>query len=165
MKSHCKTTVFHRIDHQIESPCGEQHLGCYLEGQGHSMTMQPKRDRPITLLFEVGFYNYLTEMITILRWCVTTLPIDKWNNNKMLTHKQQCSPIYKTFPITRSIIVEIQHSMWVDYWSDNFIAIDCHSKTWKHCCRGLGCSRVRHVSRIKDAIIIAKTLHFIFNYK
>jgi len=94
-----------------------------------------------------------------------TLPIDKWNNNKMLTHKQQCSPIYKTFPITRSIIVEIQHSMWVDYWSDNSIAIDCHSKTWKPCCRGLGCCKIRHVSRIKDAIIIAKTLHLIFNYK
>jgi len=44
-----------------------QHLGRYLEGQGHSMTLQQKRVWPITLLFEVGFYNYLTEMITILR--------------------------------------------------------------------------------------------------
>jgi hypothetical protein len=26
--------------------------------------------RPITLLFEVRFYNYFTEMITILRRCV-----------------------------------------------------------------------------------------------
>jgi len=42
-------------------------LGRYLEGQGHSMTLQQKRFRPITLLFKVGFYNYLTEMITILR--------------------------------------------------------------------------------------------------
>jgi len=30
---------------------------------GHSMTSQQKRVRPITLLFEVGFYNYLTERI------------------------------------------------------------------------------------------------------
>ena len=44
-----------------------QDLGRYLEGQGHSMTLQQKRVWPITLLFEVGFYNYLTEMIAILR--------------------------------------------------------------------------------------------------
>ena len=44
-----------------------QNLGRYLEGQGHSMTLQQKRVLPSTLLFEVGFYNYLTERITILR--------------------------------------------------------------------------------------------------
>ena len=66
--------LFHRNEHHIESPCCEQHLGRYLKGQGHSMTLQQKGVRPITLLFEVGFYNYLTEMIIILR-CVTTLPI------------------------------------------------------------------------------------------
>ena len=42
-------------------------LGCFLEGQGHSMTLHQNRVRPITLLFEVGFQNYFTEMITILR--------------------------------------------------------------------------------------------------
>jgi len=31
-----------------------QHLGRYLEGQGHSMTLKQNRVRPITLLFEVG---------------------------------------------------------------------------------------------------------------
>jgi len=31
--------IFHRNDHHIETTCGEQHLGCYLEGQGHSMTL------------------------------------------------------------------------------------------------------------------------------
>jgi len=36
-----------------------QNLGRFLEGQGHSMTLQQKRVRPISLLF--GFYNYLTE--------------------------------------------------------------------------------------------------------
>jgi len=44
-----------------------QDLGRYFECQGHSMILQQKRVRPITLLFEVAFYNYLTEMITILR--------------------------------------------------------------------------------------------------
>ena len=43
--------------------CHAQYLGCYLEGQGHSFTVPQKRVRPITLLFEVGFYNYLTERI------------------------------------------------------------------------------------------------------
>jgi len=51
--------------------CRAQHLGRYLEGQGHSMTLQQNRVRPITLLFEVGFYNYFTEMITILGLHVT----------------------------------------------------------------------------------------------
>jgi len=41
--------------------------GPYLEGQGHSTTLQQIRVRPITLLFEVGFRKYFTEMITILR--------------------------------------------------------------------------------------------------
>jgi len=47
-----------------------QHLGCYLEGQGHSMTLQQTHVWPIILLFEVGFYNYFTVMITILGWRV-----------------------------------------------------------------------------------------------
>jgi hypothetical protein len=33
----------------------------------HSMTLQQNRVRPITSLFEVGFYNFFTEMNTILR--------------------------------------------------------------------------------------------------
>ena len=50
--------LFHRNDHHIESPSREQHLGRYLEGQGHSMILQHKRVRPKTLLFKVGFYNF-----------------------------------------------------------------------------------------------------------
>jgi hypothetical protein len=44
-----------------------QHLGRYLEGQGHSMTLQQNHVWSITSLFQVRFYNYFTEMITILR--------------------------------------------------------------------------------------------------
>ena len=58
---------FTNNDHHIEMMCWPQHLGHYLEGQGHSMTLQQNRVRPITLLFEVGFQKYFTEMITILR--------------------------------------------------------------------------------------------------
>jgi hypothetical protein len=47
--------------------CRAQHLGRYLEGQNHSMTLQQNRVRLITLLFEVGFIKYFTKMITILR--------------------------------------------------------------------------------------------------
>jgi len=67
--------LFHRNDHLIETMCSAQYLSRSLEGQGHSMTLQQKHVKPITSLFVVGFYNYLTEMITILRWCVTTFPI------------------------------------------------------------------------------------------
>jgi len=63
--------LFHRNDHHIEMTCCKQHLGRYLEGQGHSMTLQQNRVRPITLLCEVRFYKYFTEIITILRRCVT----------------------------------------------------------------------------------------------
>ena len=65
----------YRNDNYIETTLHKQDLGRYLEGQGHNMTLQQKRVRLITLLFKVRFYNYLTEMITILRWVVTTLPI------------------------------------------------------------------------------------------
>jgi len=30
--------LFHRNDHHVETTCRAQHLGRYLEGQGHSMT-------------------------------------------------------------------------------------------------------------------------------
>jgi len=45
-------------DHHIETTCRVQHLGCYLEGPGHSKTKQQNRVRPITLLFEVRFYIF-----------------------------------------------------------------------------------------------------------
>jgi hypothetical protein len=48
----------------------EQDLGRFHEVQGHSMTLQLNRVQSITILFEVGFLNYFTEMITILRWRV-----------------------------------------------------------------------------------------------
>ena len=47
--------------------CRAQHLGPYLEGQGHSVTLQQNRVRPITLLFEAGIRKYFTEMNTMLR--------------------------------------------------------------------------------------------------
>jgi len=59
--------LFHRNDHHIGAMCRAQNLGRYLEGQGHSMTLQQNRVRPISLFFKVGFRNYFTEMITILR--------------------------------------------------------------------------------------------------
>jgi len=38
-----------------EATCHEQHLGRYIEGQGHSMTLQQNRVWSITLLLEVKF--------------------------------------------------------------------------------------------------------------
>ena len=71
---------------------------CYLEGQGHSMTLQQNRVRPITWLFEVRFYNFHTEMITILRWrvghniWVATLKvkITAWPCSKIVSGPKLC---------------------------------------------------------------------------
>ena len=52
--------IFHGNNHHIETMYRAQHLGRYLEGQGHSMTLQQNHVRPITLLFEVRFYNFFT---------------------------------------------------------------------------------------------------------
>jgi len=65
--------LFHINDHHIEMTWCMQHLGCYLEGQGHSMTLQQNRVRPITLLFEVGFYIFFIsspehEVLSELLW-------------------------------------------------------------------------------------------------
>jgi len=43
--------LFHRNVYHIESTCRVQNLGCYLEGQGHSMSLDQNRVRPITSLF------------------------------------------------------------------------------------------------------------------
>ena len=59
--------LFYRNDHHVETTCRAQHLGPYLEGQDHSLTLQQYRVRPIASLFEVGFRNYSPEMITILK--------------------------------------------------------------------------------------------------
>jgi hypothetical protein len=50
--------LFHRNDHHIETTCHVQHLGRYLEGQCHSMTLHQNCVQPITMLFEVGFFNF-----------------------------------------------------------------------------------------------------------
>jgi len=63
--------IFHRNDHHIETTCHAQYLGRYLVGQGHRMTLQKNHVWPITLLFEIGFHNYFTEMITIFGWHVS----------------------------------------------------------------------------------------------
>jgi len=59
--------LFHRKDHHIKTTSRAHQLGRFFEGQGHSMTLHQNRVRPITLLFEVRFWNYFKEMITILR--------------------------------------------------------------------------------------------------
>ena len=56
--------LFQRNDQHTKTMCRMQHLGHYLEGPGHSMTLQQNRVRTITSLFEVKFKNYYIEMIT-----------------------------------------------------------------------------------------------------
>ena len=40
--------LFGRNDHHIGMTCRVQHFGRYIEGQGHSMTLQQNQVRPIT---------------------------------------------------------------------------------------------------------------------
>jgi len=47
--------LFHRNDHHIKTMFRAQHLGRYLEDQGHSMTLKQNGVKPITSLFKVGF--------------------------------------------------------------------------------------------------------------
>ena len=42
-----------------------QHFGCYIEGQGNSMTLQQNHVWPKILLFEVGFYNYFWQTTSL----------------------------------------------------------------------------------------------------
>jgi len=55
--------LLNRNDHHIEMTCRAQYVGRYLEGLGHSMTLQHNRVWSITFLFEVGFYNFFTNII------------------------------------------------------------------------------------------------------
>ena len=85
--------LFYRNDHHVETTCRAQHLSRYLEGQGHSMTLQQNCVRSITLLFEVRFWNYFTEMITILRprvacniWAATLkVKVTTWPFSKIVS--------------------------------------------------------------------------------
>jgi len=90
--------IFHRNDHHIEMTCRPQHFGRYLEGRGHSMTWQQNWVWPINWLFEVRFYNYYTEMITLLGWhvarniWVATLKImvTAWPCSKIMSGSKLC---------------------------------------------------------------------------
>ena len=62
---------FYRNDHKAETTCSAHYLSPYLEG--HNMTLQQNCVRPITLLFEVRFRKYFTEMIAILKWRVARI--------------------------------------------------------------------------------------------
>jgi hypothetical protein len=85
--------LFHRNNHNIKTMCRAQHLGRYFEGQGHSMILQQNHVRHITSLFEVGFYNYFTEMIHILRrrvarniWVATLMvKVTAWPCSKIVS--------------------------------------------------------------------------------
>jgi len=90
--------LYHINDHHVETKCRTQHLGRYLEGQGHSMTFQQNSFRPITLWFKVEFYNHFRRMITIIRQCVACIvwvatlkaKVTAWPCSKMVSGPQLC---------------------------------------------------------------------------
>jgi len=107
----------HRNDHHIETMCRAQHLGQYLEGQGHSMTLQQNRVRPIISLFVVRFWNNFTEMITILRRRVTCkilaatlkVKVTAWPFSKIVFGPYLC--------YLKSDFTIILYN-WSSYWQD-----------------------------------------------
>jgi len=109
--------IFHRNDHHIETTCRAQHLSHYLEGQGHSMTLQQNPVRPITLLFEVRFRNNFTERITILRrrvacniWAATLkVKFTAWPFSKVVSGPKLC--------YLKSDFRNILHN-WSPYWHE-----------------------------------------------
>jgi len=109
--------LFHRNDLHIEMTCHAQHLGRYLEGQGHSMTLQQNCVRPITSLFEVRFQKYFTEMITILSrqvasniWVATLkVKVTAWPCSKIVSRLYLC--------YLKSDFTIILHN-WSPYWHD-----------------------------------------------
>jgi len=99
-------------------------LGRYLEGQGHSMTLQQNHVRPISWLYEVWFYNYFTEMITILRRHVANnirvdtlkVKVTAWPCNKIVSGHNFVfwSRIYKYFTEMITILRWlVAHNSWV----------------------------------------------------
>jgi len=60
--------LFHRNDHHIETTCRVQYLGCYREGQGHSMTLHQNRVWPKTLLFEVRFLTTFDKLLLCVQY-------------------------------------------------------------------------------------------------
>jgi len=93
--------IFYRNDHHIETTCRAQHLGQYLEGQGHSMTFQHNCVRPITSLLEVLFKNYFTKMITMLRRHVAhNIWVAFWRSGHSMTFQHNCvRPITSLFEV------------------------------------------------------------------
>jgi len=82
--------------------CRAQNLRRYLEGQDHSMTLQQNRVRLITLLFEVGFRNYFTEMITILRrrvGCISKVPTLNGQGHSATLQQNRVRPITLLFEV------------------------------------------------------------------
>ena len=86
--------LLHRNDHRIKTTCHAQHFGRCLEGQGHSVTLQQNHVWPITLLFEIGFYNYFTEMITIFEWHISGNILVATLKVKVTTFWQKWSPYW-----------------------------------------------------------------------
>jgi hypothetical protein len=83
------------------------------------------RVRPITLLFEVGFHNYFTEMINKLRrsvthniWVVTLFNILNFVCDITLTLKEVYLPVFKIYSgsITPALVRYILKHFMLHFW-------------------------------------------------
>jgi len=103
-------------------------LGCYLKGQGHSMTLQQNRVWPITLLFEVIFFIYFTEINIILGWLVAPTNWSlHWRSRLQYDLAAKSCPAQKLkFEVPFKIILQ----KWSSYW-DTVLQTTFWSLRWR----------------------------------
>ena len=110
------------------------YLSRYLEGQCHSMTLKQNCVLSITLFFEVGFYNYFTEIITIVRWRVTnkfgSLP---WRSRSQ--HDLAAKSCLANNVVIRSRILQLFHR------NDHHIELTCRAQHLGRYLEGQGHSK------------------------
>ena len=116
--------LFYIIDHHIDTTCHTQHLGCYIEGQGHSMTFQQNSLRPIILWFEVEFHNtisqewspYWDNVLHATFWVATLkAKVTAWPCSKIMSGPKLCylkSDFTTTFD---KLLLCVQYLFWEHY--------------------------------------------------
>jgi len=103
---------FYRNDHHIETTCHRQHLGCYLEGQGHSMTFQQNRVRPIESDFTIILHNWSSYWHEVS--CATFGSLFKGQGHIMTFQHNCVRPITSLFEV---LFKNYSHK-WSPCWDD-----------------------------------------------
>jgi len=109
--------LFHRNDPHIETLCRMQHLGGYLEGQGHSMTLQQNHVQPITFYLKSDLKTISQKWLPY--WdmcCVQILGCYLEGQGHRITLQQNYFFVSNTY--SRSI-TRFYQLLFYDVWSTN----------------------------------------------